>query len=111
MGDENLVLYLLALCGWIGVAQSGVLYQFDVTTVATKGGTPGSNPFSFSFTAPTFVVNGDTPPFTPFAVTDGTQIWTMINDLRDHNRAQQHGSGQHCDLYYREMETAPEDAP
>lgn len=30
-------------------------------------------------TVPTFAGEGENPAFTPFTVTDGTQMWTMIN--------------------------------
>lgn len=57
-----------------GVVHADVLYQFDVNAPPY-----GIEAFSFSFTAPTFVTSGS-PPFTPFVVTDGTNLWTMSDD-------------------------------
>jgi hypothetical protein len=37
--------------------------------------------FEFSFTVPTFVTEGQSPAFTPFVVTDGTNQWGMWQDI------------------------------
>jgi hypothetical protein len=65
----------LAVCITGGIAHADILYQFNVNVSSGP-----LDPFSFSFTAPTFVGDGDTPAFTPFTVTDGTNSWTMTKD-------------------------------
>jgi hypothetical protein len=72
---KTFALGALVLCALAGAAHGSVLYQFNVTA------TGGIDPFSFSFTVPSFVTAGQSPAFTPFNVTDGTHTWTMINDL------------------------------
>jgi hypothetical protein len=57
-----------------GIAHANLLYQFSVNASSPL------DAFSFSFTAPAFVGDGDTPAFTPFTVTDGTNSWTMTKD-------------------------------
>jgi hypothetical protein len=65
----------LALCG---SARASLVYDFHV------GAAGGIDAFSFSFTVPSFVGEGQSPAFAPFTVTDGTHTWTMINDLTGH---------------------------
>jgi hypothetical protein len=69
----------LPLMTLAGTAHADLLYQFDVheTTMPALG----FQPFSFSFTVPTFVTDGQSPAFTPFTVTFGTHSYKMINDL------------------------------
>jgi hypothetical protein len=55
----------------VSTAQGDVLYQFDVN------GSGSILPFSFSYTSPTFAVDGTPLSFAPFAVTNGTNSWTM----------------------------------
>jgi hypothetical protein len=66
---------MLALCGLAGGARANLIYDFNI------GAAGPIHAFSFSFTVPSFVGVGQSPPFTPFTVTDGTHTWTMINDL------------------------------
>jgi hypothetical protein len=61
-----------------GVARASLLYDFEI------GAAGGINAFSFSFTVPSFVGEGESPAFAPFTVTDGAHTWTMINDLTGH---------------------------
>lgn len=56
----------------VGTAQADVLYQFAVN------GADSIKPFSFSFTRPTFADNGSSLSFAPFAATDGTNSWTLV---------------------------------
>ena len=65
----------LAFCG---LARASLVYDFNI------GAAGGIDAFSFSFTAPSFVGEGQSPAFAPFTVTDGTHTWTMINDLTGH---------------------------
>ena len=58
-------------------AHADLMYQFDVHETTSLG----FQPFSFSFTVPTFVTAGQSPAFTPFTVTFGTHSYKMINDL------------------------------
>jgi len=51
------------------------LYQFDVN------GADSIQPFSFSFSSPTFAVDGPSLSFAPFAITDGMNSWTMAQGL------------------------------
>lgn len=67
----------LALVTLAGTAHADLLYQFDVHETTSLG----FEPFSFSFTVPTFVTVGQSPAFTPFTVTFGTHSYKMINDL------------------------------
>ena len=74
----------LPLVTLAGTAHADLLYQFDVHETTSLG----FQPFSFSFTVPTFVTAGQSPAFTPFTVTasgpmlpPGTQSYTMIHDL------------------------------
>jgi hypothetical protein len=62
-------------------AHASVTYTFDVA-----GSSGISNPFSFSFTAPSFVTSGQSPAFTAFTVNTSpgalvTDSWTVTNDL------------------------------
>jgi hypothetical protein len=68
----------LPLVALAGPAHADLLYQFDVHETIT---TVGFQPFSFSFTVPTFVTSGQSPTFTPFTMTFGTHSYNMINDL------------------------------
>jgi hypothetical protein len=68
----------LALVTLPGTAHADLLYQFDVHETTTSFGV---QPFSFSFTVPTFVTAGQSPAFTPFTVTAGTHSYKMTNDL------------------------------
>ena len=65
----------LATFAFCGVARASYIYDFDIDSNG------GIDAFSFSFTVPDFVGDGQSPTFTPFTVTDGTHTWTMINDL------------------------------
>jgi len=62
----------LAVCG---LARASLVYDFNIDAAG------GIDAFSFSFTVPSFIGDGQSPAFTPFTVTDGTHSWTMINDL------------------------------
>jgi hypothetical protein len=64
----------LAVCLTGGIAHADLQYQFNVDASGPL------EAFSFSFTVPTFVGDGDAPVFTPFTVTDGTNSWTMTED-------------------------------
>jgi hypothetical protein len=71
----------LSLFTLAGTAHADLLYQFDVHETSTIG----VQPFSFSFTAPTFVTFGQSPAFTPFTVdlvstTFGNHSYKMILD-------------------------------
>ena len=55
---------------------ANVLYSFSYDAVSGP-----VQSFSLSFSAPAFVTDGSSPAFTPFASTDGTNSWTMTNDL------------------------------
>lgn len=57
-------------------ARADELYSFSFTNT---GGPIES--FSFSFTVPTFVTAGESPSFTPFTITDGTNSVTLTEDL------------------------------
>jgi PEP-CTERM motif len=77
----------LPLVTLAGTAHADLLYQFDVHEVGGFGGaTVGIQPFSFSFTVPTFVTAGQSPAFTPFTVdltstTLGNHSYKMIDDV------------------------------
>lgn len=75
----GIALSALALCGLAGMAHANLIYDFNI------GAASGLNAFSFSFTVPSFVGEGQSPAFTPFNVTDGTHTWTMIDDLTGHS--------------------------
>jgi hypothetical protein len=77
-----LVIVLIALLT-PSLAHADEIYSFSVTSSVGCSACNGSalDPFSFSFTVPTFVASGDSPAFTPFTVTDGTHSWTMVNGL------------------------------
>jgi hypothetical protein len=72
-----LALSALAFCG---LARADLIYDFNI------GADGGIEAFSFSFTVPNFVGEGQSPAFAPFDVTDGTHVWTMINDLTGHTQ-------------------------
>jgi hypothetical protein len=72
---KTFALSILAFCG---LARASLVYDFHI------GAAGGIDAFSFSFTVPSFVDEGESPAFTPFTVTDGTHTWTMINDLTGH---------------------------
>lgn len=67
-----LALTALIFITLVSAARGDVLYQFDVN------GADSIQPFSFSFTSPTFSVDGTSLSFAPFAVTDGANSWTMV---------------------------------
>lgn len=70
-----LALPTLVFCACAGVAHADILYQFSVNADGPY------EAFSFSFSVPTFVTNGQSPSFVPFTVTDGTATWTLVDDL------------------------------
>jgi hypothetical protein len=72
-----LALSTLAFCG---MARADFLYDFNISAAG------GIDAFSFSFTVPAFVGEGQSPAFAPFNITDGTHTWTMINDLTGHTQ-------------------------
>jgi len=74
---RTLALSTLVFCG---LARADLLYDFNVSASG------GIDAFSFSFTVPSFVGDGESPAFTPFNVTDGAHTWTMINDLTGHTQ-------------------------
>jgi hypothetical protein len=63
-------------CGLATAGKADLLYSLSYDAA-----TGPLHSFAFSFTAPDFVANGATPSFTPFTLTDGTNSWTMANDL------------------------------
>src|SRR5579863_2124405 len=70
---------LLTLCA-VSARAGPLVYDFSFT--------PTSGPveaFEFSFVVPSFVTNGQTPAFTPFTITDGTNSVTMTQDLFVYN--------------------------
>ncbi len=69
---RTLALSMLVSCA---AARASYIYDFNVHAA------DGIDAFSFSFTVPDFVADGQSPTFTPFSVTDGTHTWTMVNDL------------------------------
>lgn len=64
-------LIALIFVALLSTARGDVLYQFDVN------GADSIQPFSFSFTSPTFAVDGTSLSFAAFTVTDNTNSWTM----------------------------------
>jgi hypothetical protein len=71
------LLYLSVLACTLSTAgKADLLYAF--TYDATTG---PLHSFAFSFTAPEFVVGGNSPTFTPFTLSDRTNSWTMVTDL------------------------------
>jgi hypothetical protein len=62
----------LVFIALVGTVQGDVLYQFDVN------GSGSILPFSFSYSSPTFAVDGTSLSFVPFGVTNGTNSWTMV---------------------------------
>lgn len=70
-------LYLPVLaCALATSVKGDLLYSFSYDAA-----TGPLQSFAFSFTAPDFAVNGESPGFTPFTLTDGTNSWTMVSDL------------------------------
>src|SRR5215469_5210472 len=77
----------LPLVTLVGTAPADLLYQFDVHETTSFG----FQPFSFSFTVPTFVTAGQSPAFAPFTITTSGSIGThsykiTSNHLRDRRR-------------------------
>src|SRR5260370_22535577 len=70
--------FALSTLAFCGLARANLVYDFNI------GAAGGIDAFSFSFTVPSFVGEGQSPAFDPFTVTDGTHRWTMINDLTGH---------------------------
>src|SRR5665213_3657821 len=68
----------LTILGIANASHAAELYDFDYIA---SGGPIQS--FSFSFTAPTFLTSISSPSFTPFNISDGTNTWTMTQDLVD----------------------------
>jgi hypothetical protein len=58
-------------------ARAGAL-TYDFTFTPTSGPVEA---FEFSFVVPSFVTNGQSPAFTPFTITDGTNSATITQDL------------------------------
>ena len=71
-------IFALSTLAFCGLARASLVYDFNI------GAAGGIDAFSFSFTVPSFVGEGQSPAFAPFTVTDGTHAWTMINDLTGH---------------------------
>ena len=68
---QKLFLAVLSLASYLACSSQGSeLYTFEYTAVSGP-----VESFSFSFTAPTFVTVGLSPPFAPFTVTDGANKW------------------------------------
>jgi hypothetical protein len=65
----------LVFCACVGDAHAGILYQFNVDADGPY------EAFSFSFSVPTFVTNGQSPSFVPFTVTNGTTTWTLVDGM------------------------------
>ena len=63
-------------CALGTVGKADVLYSFSYDAASGP-----LQSFAFSFTAPDFVTDVSSPPFTPFTLTDGSNRWTMTNDL------------------------------
>jgi hypothetical protein len=70
----------LALCLLAVPAQADLEYAFNVTSASGA-----LQPFSFSFTSPTFLAVNDVPTFSPFTVTDGVDSWTFAQGLASEN--------------------------
>jgi hypothetical protein len=71
---------VLALFLFAGPARADLEYAFNVTSASGA-----LQPFSFSFTSPTFLAVNDVPTFTPFNVTDGVNSWTLTEGLASEN--------------------------
>jgi hypothetical protein len=67
--------FALSTVAFCGSARASLVYDFNIDAAG------GIDAFSFSFTVPNFVGEGQSPAFAPFTITDGTHTWTMINDL------------------------------
>jgi PEP-CTERM motif len=67
--------FALSTLAFCGLAKGSLIYDFNISASG------GIDAFSFSFTVPNFVGEGESPAFTPFTITDGTHTWTMMNDL------------------------------
>jgi hypothetical protein len=70
---------VLALCLFAGPARADLEYAFNVNSSGAI------QPFSFSFTSPTFLGVNDAPTFTQFNVTDGVNSWTFTQGLVSQN--------------------------
>lgn len=62
-------------CCLVAGCQASELYTFSYAAA-----TGPIQSFSFSFTSPTFVADGESPAFIPFSVTDGAKSWAMTRD-------------------------------
>ena len=71
---------LLAVCLFAGPARADLEYVFNVTSPSHT-----LQPFSFSFTSPTFLADNDVPTFTPFTLTSGADSWTLTKGLGTQN--------------------------
>jgi hypothetical protein len=67
--------FALSTLAFCGSARASLVYDFNIDAAG------GIDAFSFSFTVPSFVGEGESPAFAPSTVTDGTHTWTIINDL------------------------------
>jgi hypothetical protein len=70
--------FALSTLAFCALARASLVYDFNI------GADGGIDAFSFSFTVPSFVGEGQSPAFAPFTDTDGTHTWTLINDLTGH---------------------------
>jgi len=77
---KTAVLNVLAICLFAGPARADLEYAFNVTSASGA-----LQPFSFSFTSPTFLADNDVPTITPFTVTDGVASWTFTQGLASEN--------------------------
>src|SRR5215472_4083349 len=80
MVDKKLKCRLLLIClfGWSAATEcrADVMYTFSYTALSGP-----VESFTFSLTASTFLTADSSPAFTPFTPTDGTNSWTMTQDL------------------------------
>src|SRR5579863_2964845 len=77
---KRIALAVLLMSGAVSARASALLYDFTFTPTS---GTVKA--FEFSFVVPSFVTNGQSPAFTPFTITDGTNSATMTQDLFVYN--------------------------
>jgi hypothetical protein len=78
---KRLALPYLFVLASAAAAPASLVYQFNFTETTLQLGFP-VKPFSFSLTVPTFIGNSDTPPFTPFTITDAEMnSWTIVADF------------------------------
>ena len=73
---KTAVLNVLAICLFAGPARADLEYAFHVTSASGA-----LQPFSFSFTSPTFLADTDVPTITPFTVTNGVDSFTFTQGL------------------------------